>query len=73
VIQRLGTQEFPRQRIGVARPVQAVRDIASHVLGVFSADEQVRLNEVLKLADQQILCWIEDNIAKAMSLHNRSQ
>jgi PTH1 family peptidyl-tRNA hydrolase len=73
VIQHLGTQAFPRQRIGVARPVQEVRDIASHVLGVFSADEQVRLNEVLKSADQQISCWIEENLGKAMSLHNRSQ
>jgi peptidyl-tRNA hydrolase len=43
------------------------------VLGVFSPDEQVRLNEVLKLADQQILSWIEENIGKAMSLYNRSQ
>ena len=73
VIQRLGTQEFPRQRIGVARPVQAVRDIASHVLGVFSPDEQVRLNEVLELADRQIHCWLEESLGKAMSLFNRSQ
>jgi PTH1 family peptidyl-tRNA hydrolase len=72
VIQRLGTQEFPRQRIGVARPVQAVRDIASHVLGVFSPDEQVRLNEVLELADRQIHCWLEESLGKAMSLFNRS-
>jgi PTH1 family peptidyl-tRNA hydrolase len=73
VIQQLGTQEFPRQRIGVARPVQAVRDIASHVLGVFSPDEQVRLNEVLQLADRQMQCWLEESLGKAMSLFNRAQ
>jgi len=73
VIQHLGTQEFPRQRIGVARPVQEVRDIASHVLGVFTPDEQVMLNEVLQLADRQLQCWHEETLAKAMSLFNRSR
>lgn len=73
VIQHLGTQEFPRQRIGVARPVQEVRDIASHVLGVFTPDEQVMLNEVLQLADRQLQCWLEETLAKAMSLFNRSR
>jgi len=73
VIQHLGTQDFPRQRIGVARPVQAVRDIASHVLGVFSTEEQVRLDDVLQQADRQLQCWLEESLAKAMSLFNRSQ
>ena len=73
VIQHLGTQEFARQRIGVARPVQEVRDIASHVLGVFTPDEQVMLNEVLQLADRQLQCWLEETLAKAMSLFNRSR
>lgn len=73
VIQHLGTQDFPRQRIGVARPVQAVRDIASHVLGVFSPEEQVRLEDVLQQADRQLQCWLEESLAKAMSLFNRSQ
>lgn len=73
VIQHLGTQDFPRQRIGVARPAQAVRDIASHVLGVFSPEEQVRLDDVLQQADRQLQCWLEESLAKAMSLFNRSQ
>jgi PTH1 family peptidyl-tRNA hydrolase len=73
VIQHLGTQEFPRQRIGVARPVQTVRDIASHVLGTFSADEATLLGEVLTRAEQQIQCWLEEGLPKAMNLFNRSR
>jgi len=73
VIQHLGTQEFPRQRIGVARPVQSVRDIASHVLGSFSADEAVLLGEVMIRAERQIQCWLEEGLGKAMSLFNRSR
>jgi len=73
VIQHLGTQDFPRQRIGVARPAQSVRDIASYVLGVFSPDEQARLSEVLEQADRQLQCWLEESLGKAMSLYNRSQ
>ena len=73
VIRHLGTQEFPRQRIGVARPTQAVRDIASHVLGSFSVEESAALDEVLVRAERQIECWLEEGLAKAMSLFNRSR
>lgn len=73
VIQHLGTREFPRQRIGVARPAQTVRDIASHVLGRFSAEESVALEEVLQRAETQLCCWLNESLAKAMSLHNRSR
>lgn len=73
VIQHLGTREFPRQRIGVARPEQPVRDIASHVLGEFSAQEMVVLPEVLERAERQIVCWLEEGLAKAMNLFNRNR
>jgi len=31
------------------------------------------LNEVLQLADRQLQCWLEETLAKAMSLFNRSR
>lgn len=73
VIQHLGSREFPRQRIGVARPEQAVRDIASHVLGDFLPQEAGVLAEVLERAERQIECWLDDGLAKAMSLFNRNR
>lgn len=70
--QHLGSRGFPRLRLGVARPKQAVRDIAQHVLGRFTAEEQTIWDQVLVRAESQMRCWLEDGLAKAMNLHNGS-
>jgi PTH1 family peptidyl-tRNA hydrolase len=72
VEQHLGTRGYPRLRLGVARPHQAVRDIAGHVLGRFTAEEQTIWNQVLDRAESQAICWLTDGLAKAMNLYNGS-
>jgi peptidyl-tRNA hydrolase, PTH1 family len=72
VTQHVGDREFPRLRIGIARPDQAVRDIAGHVLSRFGDDERAVLDKVLDRATQQMECWLSDGPAKAMSLYNGS-
>jgi len=70
VEQFLGTREYPRLRLGVARPQQTARDIANHVLGRFSAEEMAVWARVLDRAAAQVECWCLDGIGKAMSLYN---
>ena len=70
VEQFLGTREYPRLRLGVARPQQDTRDIANHVLGRFSSEEQSVWARVLERAVSQVECWVTDGIGKAMSLYN---
>lgn len=70
VEQRLGSRNFPRLKIGIARPAQSVRDIAGHVLGRFVADELPTLEKVLDRAVRQTEMWADEGIAKAMSLFN---
>jgi peptidyl-tRNA hydrolase, PTH1 family len=72
VSEHLGTREFPRLRIGIARPDQKVRDIAGHVLGGFSPEERERLEKAMKRAESQLECWLNDGLQKAMSLYNGS-
>lgn len=72
VEQFLGTREYPRLKLGVARPRQSVRDIANHVLGRFGDDESVVWQKVLERAVAQVECWAAEGIGKAMSLHNGS-
>lgn len=70
VEQHLGTREYPRLRVGIARPQAAVRDIAGHVLGRFQADESPLVEKVLARAVEQVECWASESLAKAMSLYN---
>src|SRR5258705_9275800 len=48
-IERLGTTEFSRLRLGVGRG-DARRDLADHVLSKFEADEQPALGELIARA-----------------------
>src|SRR2546427_12092951 len=68
--QRLGTRECARLRIGIARTARAVREIANHVLGQFSAEEAALLRNILDRAGDQVECWLREGIARAMSQFN---
>ncbi|MEN9734175.1 MAG: peptidyl-tRNA hydrolase [Verrucomicrobiota bacterium] len=72
VEQALGTRAYPRLKVGIARPRQDRRNIAGHVLGVVSDDEQPVLNEVLTRACQQVECWLADGVMRAMNRFNGS-
>ena len=70
VEQHLTTRAYPRLRIGIGRTESAVREITGHVLGQFSADEARLLEKVLKRASDQMECWLNDGIMKAMNQFN---
>ena len=69
IIQHLGTQEFPRLRIGVGRPPGRM-DPAAYVLQNFSADEEALLEETLERAVRAVQLWLCEGIDSAMSQHN---
>lgn len=72
-IAHLGTQNFPRLRIGIGNPKtsdKANKDTVSHVLGRFSQDEARLLDEVIQLAVEAVEMSLTDGVAKAMSLYN---
>lgn len=57
IIQLLGTDAFPRLRIGIGRPPGQM-DPAAYVLQDFSADEQPLLWEVLRTARDLMQDWL---------------
>jgi peptidyl-tRNA hydrolase, PTH1 family len=72
-IAHLGTQNFPRLRIGIGSPkdpVQSNGEVVSHVLGRFSPAETKVIAEVLQLATEAIELGLRQGIPKAMSLYN---
>lgn len=72
-IAHLGTQNFPRLRIGIGAPKPASpeqKDTVSHVLGRFSPNEQTLLAEIMRLSEGAIELSLKDGVSKAMSLYN---
>ena len=69
LIERLGSNEFPRLRLGVGRG-DARRDLADHVLAKFEAGERADLETfVTRAADAAEMFAVED-IGRVMSTYN---
>jgi PTH1 family peptidyl-tRNA hydrolase len=71
-IAHLGTQAFPRLRIGIGsvREAERDRDTVSHVLGKFSPQEAPIVAEVIQLAADAVELSLRQGVEKAMSLYN---
>jgi PTH1 family peptidyl-tRNA hydrolase len=67
--QHLGSREFARLRIGIGRK-DGAREITNFVLGRFDTTENVMLEKVLDRASNQIECWLDGGIEKAMNQFN---
>ena len=67
IIEELGTQEFPRLRIGVGRRPGELRN---HVLGRFAADEQPVIDEAVKKAADAAEMFVHDDLLAAMNRYN---
>lgn len=65
----LGTRDYPRLRVGIGRQSGA-REITGHVLGRFSSTEAALVDKVLAAASNQIECWLDEGLEKAMCLFN---
>ena len=69
VEQHLGTDEFARLRLGIGR-AEGAREITNHVLGRFNAAEAALVEKVLGRAADQVECWLDAGIEKAMNQFN---
>ena len=72
IIQQLGTQDFPRLRLGVGRSFGS-RQAADYVLKPFSKEESEFLDRYLQRAGDAILTYITEGIQQAMTEYNRSE
>lgn len=73
IIAHLGTQDFPRLRLGIGSTEKAGdRDgaVVSHVLGRFAPGEAQQIKEVIELSTDAVERSLKDGVEKAMSLYN---
>ena len=72
IIAHMGTQEFPRVRIGVgAKPDRM--DLADYVLGRFSQVERPVMEDAFEEAAEATIAVVEDGIDAAMNRFNRKK
>ncbi|NES04348.1 MAG: aminoacyl-tRNA hydrolase [Okeania sp. SIO2F4] len=74
-IAHLGTQEFPRLRIGIGKPKNVTAESGdpktiSHVLGKFSPTESKLMTQMLDLVVETVEISLKQGIEKAMNLYN---
>jgi len=70
IIQHLGSQGFPRLRVGIGRPPGRM-DPADYVLQDFSAEEEPIVEEVLERTVAAIETWLAEGIERAMARYNQ--
>lgn len=69
LIQHLGTQAFPRLRVGVGRGDNG-RELADHVLGRFEPDERETVSAAVLRAADATEMFISDGIERVMNAFN---
>jgi PTH1 family peptidyl-tRNA hydrolase len=69
ILERLGTEEVPRLRIGIG-PLPPGRDAAGFVLSRFAKDDQPVIAEALDRATAAAAEWSGSGIAEAMNKYN---
>jgi len=70
IIDTLGTQEYPRLRVGIDRP-QGSLDPADYVLQPFDEVQRTQIAEVIEQAVAAIECWLAEGVGAAMDRFNR--
>jgi len=69
VIERLGTTEFARLRLGVGRGDDR-RDLADHVLSIFERGERAELESFIARAADAAEMFVAEGIEKVMNTYN---
>ena len=69
IIRRLGTEEFPRLRIGIGPPPQG-RDVAGYVLSKFTKDEQPDIQAAITRAADAVSAWSQSGMQHCMNQYN---
>lgn len=69
IIAKLGTQDYPRLRLGVGAKPSGM-DLADYVLGRFPKDELPLVRETVDRAADAVECFIKEDVETAMNRFN---
>ncbi|MCI8304656.1 MAG: aminoacyl-tRNA hydrolase [Lawsonibacter sp.] len=72
IIQLLGTDQFPRLRVGVGEKPHPDYDMADWVLGRFAGEDKKAIDASVKRAADAVACILAEGIDRAMGKFNGS-
>ena len=70
IISHLGTDQFPRIRVGVGAPAHPEHEMIDWVIGHFTAQEKKAVDEAVGRAVDAAACVIEKGVSEAQNLYN---
>lgn len=70
IIQHLGTDQFPRLRVGVGEKPHPDYDMADWVLGKFQGEDKKNIEAAVKRAADAVECILSQGLEKAMGKFN---
>jgi len=70
IIQHLGTDQFPRLRVGVGEKPHPDYDLADWVLGKFAGEDKKAIDAAVKRAADAIECILAEGIDRGMGKYN---
>ena len=73
IISELGSQDFPRVKIGVGAKAHPEQDLADWVLSGFTASEEKALSSALERACDAALCIVEHGVPESANRYNGSK
>ena len=70
IIAHLGTDQFPRIRVGVGAPAHPEHEMIDWVIGHFTAQEKKAVDEAISKAVDAAACVIEKGVQEAQNRYN---
>ena len=70
ILSHLGTQEFPRIKVGVGDKPKGW-DLADYVLSRFTEDEKQTMQDAIKKSSEAVKTILADGLESAMNIYNR--
>lgn len=70
IIEHLGSEDFPRVKIGVGKKPNAYTDLADWVLGRFPKEQEADLKQALINVDDALRLIVNGKLDQAMNLYN---
>jgi PTH1 family peptidyl-tRNA hydrolase len=70
IISELGTEQFPRLRLGIGRPPIA-EEVTNYVLKPFTREEKQEIEQAVANAVKAVVVFVEEGLDAAMNRYNK--
>jgi PTH1 family peptidyl-tRNA hydrolase len=68
--EKLGSDDYARLKVGVGRPADPRHNVADYLLQNFSSDQEDKLSDLIGLAGEAVLSFIENGFERSQNEFN---